>query len=148
MDNLTFVQQLMLIFVTGVLGTGIWGFIGGRFKRKDEKEDKEDKVIKRLDDMQENFTEQIKDVKADVQNLSERHEEAQAVLARTHILRFNDELLNDVKHSHEMYLQSLDDLATYDEFCKSHPKFKNGRTVQAGENIRRTYERLFDNHKI
>ena len=74
--------------------------------------------------------------------------EREAVLARTHILRFNDEILNEVKHTNEYFLQTLDDIKTYDKFCEKHPEFANGRTLQAAENIRRTYERLFDQHKI
>lgn len=74
--------------------------------------------------------------------------EREAVLARTHILRFNDELLNNVTHSNEYYLQTLDDIKTYLKFTEQHPEFANGRTEQASENIRRTYERLFDQHKL
>ena len=74
--------------------------------------------------------------------------EREAVLARTHILRFNDELLNNVHHSHEYFLQTLDDIKTYNKFTEKHPEFANGRTEQASENIRRTYERLFDQHKL
>lgn len=75
-------------------------------------------------------------------------EEREAVLARTHILRFNDELLNNIHHTNEYFLQTLDDIKTYDKFCEKNPQFSNGRTVQAAENIKRIYEQLFDQHKI
>lgn len=74
--------------------------------------------------------------------------EREAVLARTHILRFNDELINGVEHTHEYFLQTIDDIATYEKWCDKNEAFKNGRTVQAAENIRRTYDRLFDQHKF
>ena len=38
-------------------------------------------------------------VKKAIDDLSEKVDRNQAILARTHILRFDDELLNDIKHS-------------------------------------------------
>jgi hypothetical protein len=75
-------------------------------------------------------------------------EEREAVLARTHILRFNDELHNGLHHSSEYFLQTIDDIAKYDQYCAAHPNFANGRTVIACEQIRETYKRLYEEHKI
>lgn len=91
---------------------------------------------------------QLSDIKKEVDNIRDIIEEREAVLARTHILRFNDELLNNVHHTNEYFLQTLDDIQTYDRFCEKKPEFSNGRSIQAAENIKRTYERLFDNHKL
>lgn len=91
---------------------------------------------------------QLSDIKKEVNSIRDIIEEREAVLARTHILRFNDELLNNVHHTNEYFLQTLDDIRTYDRFCAKKPEFSNGRSIQAAENIKRTYERLFDNHKI
>ncbi len=140
-------KELMTI-VVALIGGGLLTFIGDRLKRKDAKEDKNDEVKKKLDDMEKSFTDQIQGVKDDVKALSDSQAEKSAVDARRDILRFNDELLNNVSHSHEMFMQILDDIATYNKYCDDHDKFVNGRTVQASLNIRRTYERLFDSHKI
>lgn len=91
---------------------------------------------------------QLSDIKKEVDGIRDIIEERDAVLARTHILRFNDECLNGIHHTNEYFLQTLDDIQTYDKYCEKHPEFSNGRTLQAAENIRRTYERLFDNHKL
>lgn len=91
---------------------------------------------------------QLADIKTEVDGIRDTIEEREAVLARTHILRFNDELLNEIHHTNEYFLQTLDDIKTYDNFCLKHPEFTNGRTLQATENIKRTYERLFDKHKL
>ncbi len=144
----TSITQIIVTVLTCLFGTGLWTFIGDRLKRKDAKEDKHDEIIERLDNMEKSFTEQISDVKNDVKNLSEKQDRDSAILARTHILRFNDEILNQVEHSHDYYLQTLDDGETYEKYCKLHPDFSNGRTVTAMENIKRTYQRLFDNHKF
>lgn len=91
---------------------------------------------------------QLADIKTEVDGIRDTIEEREAVLARTHILRFNDELLNEIHHTNEYFLQTLDDIKTYDNYCLKHPGFTNGRTLQATENIKRTYERLFDKHKL
>lgn len=75
-------------------------------------------------------------------------EEREAVLSRTHILRFNDDLHNGLYHSSEYFLQTIDDIAKYDQYCAAHPSFANGRTVIACEQIRETYKRLYEEHKI
>ncbi len=120
-----------------LLGGGILAFIQWLVDKYSLWHNKNDKTAEAIKGLSENVAE-----------LKESMAERDAILARTHILRFNDELLNNVDHSHEYFLQTLDDIKTYEEFCEAHPKFSNGRTIQASENIRRTYERLFDNHKF
>ena len=98
---------------------------------------KNDKTVKAIDGLSDK-----------VEKLKDTMDERDAVLARTHILRFNDELLNNVEHSNEYFMQTIDDIKTYETYCEKHPQFSNGRTIQAANNIRRTYERLFDSHKL
>lgn len=80
--------------------------------------------------------------------LSERIAENQAILARTHILRFSDELKNGIEHSNEYFRQQLDDCDTYDRYCKSHPDFKNSYTEIANKHIKETYKRLTREGKL
>jgi hypothetical protein len=68
--------------------------------------------------------------------------------ARNHILRFADELYDGKHHSQEYFLQILDDIKTYESYCSSHPEFPNGRTVDACEKIRTTYDSLWKHHKF
>ena len=75
-------------------------------------------------------------------------EEREAVLARTHILRFNDEIYNGVKHSKEYFDQQLEDIDRYEHYCDRHPEFKNNRTVMASKNIKEIYDRLLQEHKF
>lgn len=124
-------------FLNILIGGGLLAFIQWAVDKWSLWHGKNDKVA-----------EAIKGLSDKVTALKNTMDEREAILARTHILRFNDELLNDVEHSHEYFLQTLDDLKTYDDFCKDHPNFANGRTIQAADNIKRTYERLFDNHKF
>ena len=122
-----------------LLGGGILAFVQFLITRWDEKNGKKDKVIKAIEGLSEQVT-----------KLQHTMGEREAVLARTHILRFNDELINGVSHTHEYFLQTLDDIATYEKWCDmpKNADFKNGRTVQAAENIHRTYDRLFEQGKF
>lgn len=87
---------------------------------------------------------ELQTISADVKALSDRVEENAAVLARTHILRFDDELLNGVSHSQEYFRQQLDDIDTYEEYCKEHEHFRNSYTTIASEHIKTTYMKLLE----
>jgi len=80
-----------------------------------------------------------------VDRLSECFEEHKATLARTHILRFADELRNGTVHSEEYFRQQIMDIDTYNKYCDSHPDFANGLTVMASEYIREEYRRQYLN---
>lgn len=77
-----------------------------------------------------------------VDALSNKVDENAAVLARTHILRFSDELQNGIVHSQEYFHQQMDDCDTYDKYCNNHPQFKNSYTVAAESHIKTTYQNL------
>lgn len=113
-----------------VTASAIWDFIKFIIQRKDEK----------------NTTNQ--DLKKAIEILSDKVDRNQAILARTHILRFDDELLNDIKHSKEYFSQQLQDIDTYESYCQLHPDFKNSYATAAIAHIRKTYDSLLDQHKI
>jgi len=75
--------------------------------------------------------------------LSNMVEENKATLARTHILRFADELRNGVTHSEEYFKQQLLDCDTYDRYCRAHPDFSNGLTVMSSEFIKEQFEKEY-----
>lgn len=89
-----------------------------------------------------------KNIETKIDALSEKVDENAAVLARTHILRFNDEIKNGIEHSFEYWRQTLDDCDTYNRFCEKHPNFKNSYTEIADKNIKDTFERLTKEGKI
>ena len=124
-------SEILTAVIVAVLSSKLWDFLAARFKRKDEIEDKEDKVLQA-----------IKDLTARVDGIGTRVDENAAVLARTHILRFNDELINGVEHTQEYFRQQLQDIDTYERYCDKHPGFKNTYAVMAINNIKSTYDRL------
>ncbi len=91
---------------------------------------------------------ELKQIREDVAKLSETVDKNAAVLARTHILRFDDELLNGISHSQEYFRQQLDDIDTYEEFCIKHPEFRNSYTTIASEHIRETYRNLLEKREF
>lgn len=89
-----------------------------------------------------------KDIEKKIDALSDKVDRNQAVLARTHILRFSDEIKNGMIHSLEYWRQQLDDCDTYARFCEAHPDFKNSYAVTADEHIRETYKDLVTKGKL
>jgi len=124
---------IITVFVTVIGSNGLWALLQSRFARKDAKEDKTDKVI-----------EAIKDLRKQVEGIGDRVDRNAAVLARTHILRFNDELINGVQHSQEYFRQQLQDIDTYESYCRKHPDFQNSYALMAIDNIRSTYRKLME----
>lgn len=123
--------------ISVLIGGGILGFIQFLISRHDNKEDKEDSILSA-----------IKDLSGRVERIENSLDERGAVLARTHILRFSDDIYNGIRHSKEYYDQTLDDLKTYTKYCEKNPGFANGRTEKAGEYIQKEYDRLIEEHKL
>ena len=123
--------------ISVLIGGGILGFVQFLITRKDSKQDKESAILS-----------EIKTLSGRVERIENSLDERDAVLARTHILRFQDELYNNVKHSKEYFEQTLDDIQTYNQFCNDNPKFANGRTKAAAKFIQDEYDRLFKAHKL
>lgn len=78
-----------------------------------------------------------------IDGVSERLEEHRAVLARTHILRFADELRNGTIHSEEYFRQQLQDITTYTQYCDAHPQFKNKLTVMSSKYIEDEFKKRY-----
>lgn len=76
-----------------------------------------------------------------------RKDDAQtASLWRTQILRFNDELLHDRRHTKEHFDEMLDTVHDYEDYCQKHKNFPNGKCVHAIDNINRVYDELMESH--
>lgn len=123
----------MEIFLAIAGGGALLGFVQFLLNRIFAKQDRNDEVIRKIDQL---------DKKID--GLSERVDENAAVLARTHILRFSDELQNGIRHSNDYFRQQMDDITTYERYCEGHPDFANGYTQAAARYISNTYDKLLE----
>lgn len=62
---------------------------------------------------------------------------------RSKILHFNNELLREIAHTKEEFVEALAEIDAYEEFCRINPDYPNNRAILAIENIRGSYmERL------
>lgn len=76
-------------------------------------------------------------------DIIERIDENDARNARYRIIRFNDEIRHDQKHTEEHFNQILDDIRTYELYCKEHPNFPNEKAQHSVANIRKIYDKCY-----
>lgn len=134
-------KDIIDIITTIVLSGALFSFIQFLIQRYDTKKGLE----KKIDEVQETMSNEVGEVKEDVNAISERLEEHKATLARTHILRFADELRTGT-HSREYFQQQILDIDTYNHYCETHPEFANGLTRMASEYIQDEYRRQYLNN--
>lgn len=65
---------------------------------------------------------------------------------RARILRFNNELIRDIPHTKEEFVEVLKDIDDYERYCREHPDYANGRAVHAIANIGRVYDERLSKH--
>lgn len=63
---------------------------------------------------------------------------------RQRILRFNDEVMRQIPHTEEHYIEVLKDIDDYEAYCRDHKDYKNSRAVFAIENIKRVYAKRLE----
>lgn len=99
-------------------------------------------VIARLDD--------ISRVQRDTQRRLDDHikvdDERDADMHRAKILRFNNELLRNIPHTREEFIEILAEIDGYEAFCRAHPDYQNNRAVHAVANINRVYDERLQKH--
>lgn len=77
-------------------------------------------------------------IKADDENRADER--------RANILRFNNELIREIPHTKEEFVEILADIDVYERYCKNHPEYKNNRAVHAIANIGRVYDERLKKH--
>lgn len=77
---------------------------------------------------------------------NEKFQLKEALAARRRILRFNDELLQKVRHSKEMFDDILKDITDYDNYCREHPDFVNKKAVLSEQNVARAYQKCLEDN--
>lgn len=127
--------------VTLILGSGAFfsflQFIITRYDNRKGMEKELQKTNEKIDMVEAKFDKRIDETNDNIAR-------NQAVLCRTHILRFADEQRSGtVSHSKEYFEQQIQDIDTYEAYCTTHPEFRNGLTVMASEYIRSEYKRIY-----
>lgn len=78
--------------------------------------------------------------------LEAKEDQRDAVNKRVRILRFEDELQRDQKHTKDSFDQVMSDITDYNQYCEDHPKFRNKQTEQTVEHINKVYAERLEKH--
>lgn len=120
----------------------------GTNKRFDDLESK----IASVNDKVQALENKVSDVKGELATRLDASDEIaaerNAVLARDRILRFGGEVVRGVGHTEEEFSDVLHCMDEYHEFCETHPKFPNNRTVIISKRIRDVYEDCLKNNSF
>ncbi len=145
--------SVALVFMYKIYTT-IRDQLESRWKREKDRDYKVQEVIEQAEqypewrkqsiDIQEKLFNTIERLATDIKGIAHTIEEDKADVCRYRILRFNDEILHDVKHSKEHFDQVLDDITEYEQYCENHPEYENNKAVLAIENIKRIYQKCSD----
>ncbi len=113
------ITGLVSVLVALISSNGFWN----RIEKKNGLKDKFDEIEKGQ------------------KSISDKIDMNEAKNSRRRILRFNDELLANQRHTKEYFDDILADCDIYEKYCGTHPEFPNNRTKLAEENIKRTYQK-------
>ena len=89
---------------------------------------------------------QVRRLTVEVDILKKEEELERARQARQRILRFNDEILFNKRHSKEHFDEILDDIDTYEAYCEAHEDYENNKAVLAISTIREVYKECLRDH--
>lgn len=89
------------------------------------------------------LTAKVDNLEKKIDALEQKEDRRDAINKRVRILRFEDELQEEKRHSKDSFDQVLSDVTDYEEYCEEHPKFRNNQTAATVEHIKKVYaERL------
>lgn len=129
-------MELVIAIIVAVVGSNaLWGFIQFLVQRKDNKDECGKKII-----------EMIEKLNGKIDKLDDKLGERSAISCRVRIIKFMDEILQGWSHSHDSYVQVMQDITNYLRYCAEHPEFKNHQTEATIAHIKADYqERLEKN---
>lgn len=65
---------------------------------------------------------------------------------RQRILQFNNDLVRDIYHDREDFVEILLVMDRYERYCNEHKNYKNNRAINAISNINRVYNERLKKH--
>ena len=123
-------ESIIAIFVAVIGSNALWGFIQFLLQRKDNKSDCSKKIIEMIQKLDEK-----------IDKLDGELSERSAISCRVRILKFMDEILEGWEHSYDSYVQVMQDITNYLNYCMEHPEFKNHQTEASIEYIKNDYQK-------
>jgi hypothetical protein len=89
---------------------------------------------------------EVRDVRSTLDNHIKADDERNADEHRARILRFNNELIREIPHTKEEFIDVLADIDYYESYCRDHPDYKNNRAVFDIANIGKSYTERLEKH--
>lgn len=88
--------------------------------------------------------EKLDRITATIEDNREQRKRDRADDARRRILAASDEVLHCVPHSKEWWDQVNDDVTGYNQFCATHPEYRNNKAAHAIENLDKEYSKKLE----
>lgn len=85
----------------------------------------------------------INELSKKIDSLEDKIDLNKAESNRTRILRFNGEIKRGIHHDEEEFNDCLVAIDYYEKYCEDHPKYPNNKAVLAIANVKRTYEKAY-----
>ncbi len=112
-----------------------WSWLGGLINKP---------LIERMDKQEKSTAELMNEIS----QIRKEVNENSATSARYRILRFDDELLHDMKHTKEHFDQILVDIDIYEKFCARNPDFRNNLATMAISHVKNVYQRCITDNSF
>ena len=131
----SFIAVVVIVVISVVQITPIkinpWTWIATKVSRLFQAE-----VLKELESMRK----ELDKVKQELDGHVSSDDDRDADTHRRCILAFNKELIRKLPHTREDFVDILEDINFYEEYCESHPHYKNNRATHAIAIIKRVYD--------
>lgn len=112
----------------------------GSLEKFYEEKKRVDEGFAHLKDVDEKILGELTDIKDALNEHIRVDDERNADSIRAYILRFNMELVREILHTREDFIEVLAKIDEYERYCESHKDYRNNRAVSAISNIKRVYE--------
>ena len=136
-------MEIITSVIGVLLGGGILAFIQFLITRYDTRHDRLKAVTKSIETLKTGMNERFDTLDNKIDAVEAKTDEYYAVSCRVRLLRFEDELQSDIRHSKDAWDQCLSDCKAYEEYANTHESFRNNITEATIEHIKHGYsERL------
>lgn len=126
-----------------LIGGGLFSLIQFLIARYDTKHDRLNEVVESIGALSTKMDDRFNILDEKIDTVKAKADENNTVNCRVRILRFEDELQAKQKHSKDSWDQVMSDIDVYENYCDTHPNFKNNQTVATITHIKHGYnERL------
>lgn len=150
-EVVTTVPNYTSLIVTVVLAilssSGLFALIQFFVSRHDKKHDKTEECSKKLSAIKKQMEDSDNIIHEAIIELTNKIEQNHIIQARIRIIRANEEIRTG-HHSYEYFRQLNQDITEYEQYCKSHPEFKNNEAVNSIEYINRVYQKCLDSNSF